>query len=108
MEPHLSLDTVTTLEGTTVSASGELDMESVDHLKETLTGLFVDETTVRLDLRNVTFIDSTGINALVLMSRRSTERGGRLVLSDPSPAVRRVLDYTGADAVLNVDDQSAG
>ena len=37
MEP-LSLDIMTTVEGITVSASGEIDMETVDHLKDTLTG----------------------------------------------------------------------
>jgi anti-sigma B factor antagonist len=108
VEPHLSLDIRTTLEVITVSASGEIDFGTVDHLKETLTGLCVDGATVRLDLRDVTFIDSTGINALVIADRRSTQRGCRLVLSAPSPAVRRVLDYTGAGAVLNVDDQRAG
>ena len=55
----------------------------------------------------MTFIDSTGINALVLMDRRSKQRGCRLVLTAPSQAVSRVLDYTGAEAVLNVDDQPA-
>ena len=74
MEP-LSLDIVTTVEGITVSASGEIDMETVDHLKDTLTGLCVDGATVRLDLRDVTFMDSTGINALVVMDRRSKQRG---------------------------------
>ena len=104
VEPHLSLDITTTPEVVTVRASGEIDMASVDHLRETLRELCVDEVTVCLDLRDVTFIDSTGVNALVLMDRRSTERGGRLVLSAPSPTVSRVLAYTGADAVLNLDD----
>jgi anti-anti-sigma factor len=108
LEPHLSLDVLTTPEVTTVTASGEIDMGTVDHLRETLGGLCVDGAMVRLDLRDVTFIDSTGINALVLTDRDSRQRGCRLVLSAPSPAVRRVLDYTGAEAVLNVDDQPAG
>jgi len=107
VEP-LSLDIVTTVEGITVSASGEIDMETVDHLKDTLTGLCVDGATVRLDLRHVTFMDSTGINALVVMDRRSKQRGCRFVLSAPSPAVHRVLHYTGADAVLKVDDHPTG
>ena len=52
-------------------------------------------------------MDSTGINALVIMDRRSKQRGSRLVLTAPSQAVRRLLDYTGAETVLNVDDQPA-
>ena len=38
-------------EDITVSASGEIDMETADHLKQTLTGLCVDGETMRLDLR---------------------------------------------------------
>ena len=105
---QLSLDITTTLGAITVSASGEIDLATVDHLKDTLTGLWFDGATIRLDLRDVTFIDSTGINALVVMDRRSKERGCRLVLSAPSPAVQLALDYTGAETVLNLDDQAAG
>ena len=82
---HLSLDITTTPEVITVTASGEIDMATVDHLKETLTALCVDGATVRLDMRDVTFMDSTGINALVIMDRHSKQGGGRLVLSAPSP-----------------------
>ena len=103
---HLSLDITTTLEGTTVTASGEIDMATVDQLKDTLTAVCVDGATVHLDFRDVTFMDSTGINALVIMDRRSKQRGGRLVLSAPSPAVLRLLGYTGAETVLNVDDHT--
>ena len=71
---HLSLDITTTLEVITVTASGEVDMATVDHLKETLTRLCVDGATVRLDMRDVTSTDSTGINALVIMHRRSKQR----------------------------------
>ena len=102
---HLSLEITTALGVITVTASGEIDMATVDHLKETLTRLCVDGATVRLDMRGVTFMDSTGINALVIMDRQSKQGGGRLVLSAPAPAVLRLLDYTGAGAVLDVDDQ---
>ena len=103
---HLSLDITTTPEVITVTASGEIDMATVDHLKKTLTALCVDGATVRLDIRDVTFMDSTGINAPVIMDRHSKQGGGRLVLSAPSPPVLRLLDYTGAGAVLDVDEQS--
>ena len=108
MDHHLSLDIMRRPEVTTVYASGEIDMASGDHLRETLTELCVDAATVRLDMRDVSFIDSTGINVLVLMHRRSMQRGCRLLLSAPSTAVRRVLDYTGADAVLQVEDEPVG
>ena len=80
---HLSLDITTTPEGITVAASGEIDMATVDQLKATLTGLCVEGVTVRLDTRDVTFMDSTGINALVILDRHSKQAGGGLVLYVP-------------------------
>ena len=63
---------------------------------------------MRLDLRHVTFMDSTGINALVVMDRRSKQRGMPFVLSAPITGRTPVLHTTpGAEAVLNVDDQPA-
>jgi anti-sigma B factor antagonist len=68
-----------------------------------LTALCDEGTTVHLDLRGVSFIDSTGINTLVLAHRHCAARGSTLTVVHPSDLVRRVLAYTGAESVLHVD-----
>lgn len=47
--------------------------------------------TVMLDLRYVTFIDSTAIGALFVVANRAAEAGGDLVLRNPSPSVIKAL-----------------
>lgn len=52
-----------------------------------------------LDLDKVTFIDSTGIGALVELGHDASDGGGGLVLRDPSRRVMRILEISGlADA----------
>ena len=48
-----------------------------------------------VDLSQVTFLDSTGIRALVDAEQALARRGGRLVVRGASGVVRRCLDVTG-------------
>ena len=50
-----------------------------------------DKTELVLDMTEVTFIDSTGIYALVEGKRLIYDRGSKIVLV-PSPVVRRLFD----------------
>jgi anti-anti-sigma factor len=57
---------------------------------------------VLLDLSKVGYVNSTGINWLILAHRRVEQGGGRLVLHSAQPFVRGVLDLMKLDSVLNV------
>lgn len=48
-----------------------------------------------LDLADVTFMDSTGIGALVELGHDAEDAGAELLIRDPSPRVVRILDMTG-------------
>ena len=48
-----------------------------------------------LDLDDVTFIDSTGIGALVELGHSATDADGALVLRNPSHRVLRILEISG-------------
>jgi anti-sigma B factor antagonist len=50
---------------------------------------------VRLDLRGVTFLDSTGISALLEIRRTAAESGTAVVVVGQSAAVDRVLAVAG-------------
>ncbi|MDP9091880.1 MAG: STAS domain-containing protein [Actinomycetota bacterium] len=52
-------------------------------------------TTVALDLAQVTFIDSTGIGALVTVRNRAEDTGKRLQVSRVSDRVAKVLTMAG-------------
>ncbi len=55
-----------------------------------------------IDLRNITYIDSGGIGALVAMYLHVRSRGGRFKLLCPSSRACRVLQITHLDHVFEV------
>lgn len=59
---------------------------------------------VVLDLADLSFCDSTGLTALIMLGRRVTEGSGELMLRDPQPAIRRLLDLTGVGPLLPISD----
>jgi anti-anti-sigma factor len=62
------------------------------------------ERSLVLDLNHVRFLDSTGIEAIFCAARTLAERGGRLVLSRPSPFCRDVLARVGLDRYVEIVD----
>jgi anti-sigma B factor antagonist len=88
---------------TTLYAFGDVDIVSRDAFTEALVAL-VDRNRERavVDLSDVTFMDSSGIHAL-LVARGHAENAGRTLVVRPSAPVRRVLSVTGLLDVLNVD-----
>ena len=57
-----------------------------------------------IDLDGVPFVDSAGLAALIGLSRRVSESGGRVVVSRVRRPVRRLLRITGVDRRLEIAD----
>jgi anti-sigma B factor antagonist len=53
-----------------------------------------------VDMAELTFIDSSGLNALIFAERMLRENGGHLVLSDPPRSALRVLEVSGLNEVF--------
>jgi len=76
---------------------GELDIMSADDLALAL--VEVAGSTVVVDLSDLTFIDPSGISALVMARNRIVADGrGLLVLTRPRGIVRRALEIVGLSA----------
>ena len=86
----------------TVTAPPELSYPLADDFSAHLTRLPPDGELV-IDLRNVDFMDSSGLRALLVERRRREDAGGSIALSNPTPLVTRLLEVTGVDRVLRVD-----
>ena len=88
-------------DGHLIVVSGEVDMATAPSLAEAL-DQFVSGT-VTVDLSDVTFIDSTGLKALVAAHRRIERRRSRLIVRGVAPIVRRLFEIAGLDALLHAD-----
>lgn len=71
---------------------GELDLASAPHLVEATAGLAEGRAPVILDLGSVTFVDSSGVRALLDVERIVGDKGRRLALFRPGVGVTRLLD----------------
>jgi anti-sigma B factor antagonist len=86
-----------------VRASGELDMATVPALERAIGSLDSDTTSVQLDMRDITFMDSTGLRLLIVTTElaRSVDRELSIV---PSRAVTTVVDAVGLERFLPLAD----
>ena len=85
---------------------GELDLSGVDLFERTLEAeLGAEVGIVALDLRALTFMDSSGLRALVMADGRVKNAGGKLVVVRPYGPVERVMRLTDvAERLELVDD----
>jgi anti-anti-sigma factor len=84
----------------TLVVHGELDIATTPELQRLLEGLRRRRHAVVLDLAAVTFIDSTGLSALIDARAESARNGWEFSVRRPSAAVRRVVELAGLEDVL--------
>jgi anti-sigma B factor antagonist len=90
---------------TVIVVSGELDLASSPALQEELDHVAAsDAHLLIIDLRELDFMDSTGLSVLVRAHQRAEEQGRRLAMVRGSQQVERLLSLTGvADRLTLVD-----
>jgi anti-anti-sigma factor len=91
---------------TVLALDGEIDLVAAPAVRESLAEIVNDNTdrTVIIDLRDVTFMDSSGIGALLSAYRRLKLQQRSMVVAEPQPIVARVLGLTNIERVIPVAD----
>jgi anti-sigma B factor antagonist len=85
-----------------VAPAGELDLATVARLKDELSELrSAGFAQLVLDLRAVTFLDSSALSLLLGEHYASEADGTRFRLVEGGDAVRRVLDLTGTTGLFD-------
>ncbi|MFF4364801.1 STAS domain-containing protein [Streptomyces sp. NPDC001594] len=82
-----------------VRISGEMDYDHAEQLDTVLRAAVVeaaDGSDILIDLRDSSFCDSVGLNALLTARRQARAQGHLLVLAAPSHQMIRLLEQTGA------------
>ena len=87
-----------------VATSGELDLATAPDLRTLLLAAIDDgQTSVVLDLRATTFLDSTALGVIIAAMKALDARGGRLVLVNDRRSITKILAITGLDLLLTVE-----
>jgi anti-sigma B factor antagonist len=92
-----------------LALQGELDLSTVGKVQEELRRVEASAPpVVVLDLKKLTFLDSTGLRCLVTADERAREAGRRVVIVRGPDPVQRVFSITRLEERLEmVDDASS-
>jgi anti-sigma B factor antagonist len=85
-----------------VTLPGEIDTSNDGQVQDTLTSALDDGTAVLVaDAGGTAFCGCSGVTALLLTHHRAAAAGAQLRVVVGSPSMRRILELTAADQVLN-------
>lgn len=108
MQSDFRVETHTTGRAITLAAIGELDLVSSPALQEELDrAIGSDIEVIVLDLRRLSFMDSSGLHVLVRGQQRAREAGRRFFLTRGSEQVQRLLDLTHVAELMTFVDSPA-
>jgi anti-sigma B factor antagonist len=86
-----------------VVLSGQADLRSSAQLGELLTSqVSGDAVHVTIEASGLDFMDSTAVRLVGMAAKVLRERGGTLTVAHPQPAVSRILEMTGLDALVEL------
>ena len=88
-----------------VALSGELDISTAQQLEDDLKRVEAARPElIVLDLRDLSFMDSTGLRLLILADQRAKEEGRRFAIGRGNEMIQRVLHITRLDERLDIVD----
>ncbi|MEI6610367.1 MAG: STAS domain-containing protein [Deltaproteobacteria bacterium] len=86
-----------------IMIKGNMSADAIEHARSEIEGIVaVDGTELLLDLKEVEFIDSAGIGAIVYMVKRCRRSGGTVKIANVQGQVRDVFRMAGLDKALDI------
>jgi anti-sigma B factor antagonist len=84
-------------------APQELTASNAAAFRDQMIKLLDEEPKVlEIDMSRTTFLDSSGLGALVGLQKTASRWQGSLTLLDPLPAVRQIIELTRLNRLFNV------
>lgn len=83
-----------------VSLSGEIDLSNVDALPDAIAAGLGSGNSVRVDIGEVTFLDSSLLRALMLSRQRLAAGGIDIRVRNAQPQARRIFEMANVDSLL--------
>ena len=102
---RILLDTHRDDDALVVVISGEIDMATAPNLLAVASSALaqVEVKSLRLDMSQVSFLDSSGLNVLVSLHADATERGKSVIVWKLQPGPRRTIELAALHTLLTID-----
>ena len=88
---------------TTIYLTGEIDMDVGDKAKEAITPLLDTSYEVHINLKDVQYMDSSGISVLIESHQKASELGKKVVLKEISKSVLKVIMMAKLEQIFNIE-----
>lgn len=75
----------------TIFLNGEIDMEVVDEIRDTIFPLIDNGKEVHINMKDVQYMDSSGISMIIESRQRAKEKNSTVELKEISQPVEKVL-----------------
>ena len=88
----------------TIVVEGEFDLSGVERFEACVSQALASHPgSITVDARGLTFIDSSGLQALLRARDAAAQAGVGFRVRDPSPEVRRIAELAGIESLLSDD-----
>lgn len=90
-----------------LSVTGEIDLATVPDLESAIDSVYsTNSHPLVIDLRESSFMDSTGLKALVMANRRFDENGRGFAIAVSGGPVSRLIDLSGVESSMKIVDST--
>ena len=86
----------------TVFLNGEIDMDVTEKAKEVILPLVEAGKEVHLNLKDVAYMDSSGISVLIESHQMALEKNTKVVVKEVSKSVLKVIMMAKLEQILNL------
>ena len=87
----------------TVHLNGEIDMDVTEKAKEVIMPLIEAKKEVHLNLKEVQYMDSSGISVLIESHQKALENNTKVVVKEVSKSVLKVIMMAKLEQILNLE-----
>lgn len=89
-----------------VRLKGELDHHSADIVRAKMEQAIErgDTNHIVLSMKDLNFMDSSGLGVILGRYKQITSRGGKMVVCDVSPAIYRLFEMSGLFKILSIQE----
>ncbi len=86
-----------------VRLEGEFDLHTVDSFKDAVEKKINSKVkNIILNLKQIKFIDSSGLGAILGLYKRVTARGGKIVMANATPQLKRIFELSGILKIMKI------
>ena len=87
----------------TIFLTGEIDMDVTEKAKEVILPLVDSGKEVHLNLKDVSYMDSSGISVLIESHQKALEKNTKVIVKEVSKSVLKVIMMAKLEQILNLE-----